>query len=179
MDIETKLKYLEWQPSYTHTRPYRIAKFGRKRKNDDQNKPYNLVFREGHNTEIIKDIRGMKEDERNSGFTLDANGFVYRRYPAPLFTNPKDFEAPDHIKNIFLPECEAILRNEIEGVDQVFIFDWKVSLKGPGKHSRLFDLLTYLLLLKFGKIRKKKSAKERRKRNQNLLSFARQVHIGK
>ncbi|CAI7587580.1 unnamed protein product [Penicillium discolor] len=151
MDIETKLKYLQWQTNYTHTKPYRVAQFGRKRKNNGQKKPHNLVFREGDAVETIRDIRGTTEAEGNQRFTLEINGFVYSRYPPPLFTNPKDFGAPDHIQNIFLPECEAILRNEIEGVDQVFIFDWK--------------------------IRKKKSAKEQRKRNDNLLSFARQVHV--
>ncbi|KAJ5406329.1 hypothetical protein N7465_007613 [Penicillium sp. CMV-2018d] len=151
MHIETKLKYLQWQTSYTHTRPYRIAQFGRKRKNNDQKKPHNLVFQEGDAAETIRDIRGTTEAEGNQSFTLEINGFVYSRYPPPLFTNPKDFGDPAHIQNILLPECEAILRNEIEGVDRVFIFDWK--------------------------IRKKKSAKEQRKRNDNLLSFARQVHI--
>jgi hypothetical protein len=44
-------------------------------------------------------------------------------------------------KKIFLPECEAILRNEIEGVDRVFIFDWKVS------NSILHPSLTFAYLL--------------------------------
>ncbi|CAG8899823.1 unnamed protein product [Penicillium egyptiacum] len=150
MDIETKLKYLQWQTNYTHIRPYRIAQFGRKRKNNEQKTPHNLVFQEGAVAETIRDIRGI-EAEGTWSFTLETNGFVYRRYPSPLFTNPKDFGDPYHIQNIFLPECEAILRNEIEGVERVFIFDWK--------------------------IRKRKSAKERRELNQNLLSFARHVHI--
>lgn len=139
MDIETKLKYLQWQTSYTHTRPYRIAQFGRKRKNNGQKKPHNLVFQEGDAVETIRDIRGITEAEGNQSFTLEINGFVYSRYPPPLFTNPKDFGDPDHIQNIFLPECEAILRNEIDGVDRVFIFDWKVSLwKDMGNRGLIY-----------------------------------------
>ncbi|KAJ5771986.1 hypothetical protein N7520_002515 [Penicillium odoratum] len=143
-DIETKLTYLEWQTSYTQTRPYRIAKFGRR---NNGLKPHNLVFRKGDSPELIKDIRDIKD----KSFALDTNGFVYARHPPPKFTQPSDFLDPEQVRNIFLPECEAILRKEIEGVDRVFIFDWK--------------------------IRKKKSAKERRKRNPNLLKFARQVHV--
>ncbi|CAG8081407.1 unnamed protein product [Penicillium nalgiovense] len=128
MDIETKLKYLQWQSSYSHTRPYRVAQFGRKRKNNEQEKPHNLVFQDGDVAETIRDIRGSTAAGDNQSFTLETNGFVYGRYPSLLFTNPKDFGEPDHIQNVFLPECEAILRNEIEGVERVFIFDWKVSI---------------------------------------------------
>lgn len=125
-DIQTKLKYLQWQASYTHTRPYRIAQFGRKRKNDQKQKSHNLVFAEGDDMEIIRDIRGA-EGKGDPTFTLDGNGFVYRKYPPPLFTDPKEFAAPDHIQKVFLPQCEAMLKNEIEGVERVLIFDWKVS----------------------------------------------------
>ncbi|KAJ5659282.1 hypothetical protein N7507_005733 [Penicillium longicatenatum] len=145
-DIKTKLTYLHWQPTYTQTRPYRIAQFGSKKKNDEQ--AHNLVFRKGEFAETIHDIRGVNEDTK---YTLETNGFVYARHPPPIFTQPKDFLDPDQVRNVFLPECEAILRKEIEGVERVFIFDWK--------------------------IRKKKSAKERRTRNPNLLKFARQVHV--
>lgn len=133
-DIQTKLKYLQWQASYTHTRPCRIAQFGRKRKNDQKQKTHNLVFAEGDDIEIIRDIRGA-EGKGDPIFTLDANGFVYRKYPPPLFTDPKEFAAPDHIQNIFLPQCEAMLKNEIEGVDRVLIFDWKVSDNSASRPS--------------------------------------------
>ncbi|KAJ5565073.1 hypothetical protein N7513_001315 [Penicillium frequentans] len=145
-DIQTKLTYLHWQNSYTHTRPYRIAQFGRNKKNDERT--HNLVFHKGDAAETIRDIRGVNDFTK---FTLETNGFVYAKHPPPLFTQPKDFLDPEQVRNLFLPECEAILRKEIEGVDRIFIFDWK--------------------------IRKKKSAKERRKRNPNLLKFARQVHV--
>jgi hypothetical protein len=121
-DIKTKLTYLHWQPTYTQTRPYRIAQFGRKKKNDEQ--AHNLVFRKGDFAETIHDIRGVNEDTK---YTLETNGFVYARHPPPIFTQPKDFLDPDQVRNVFLPECEAILRKEIEGVERIFIFDWKVG----------------------------------------------------
>lgn len=120
-DIQTKLTYLHWQNSYTETRPYRIAQFGRKKKNDEQT--HNLVFHKGDSAEIIKDIRGVSDITK---FTLETNGFVYAKHPPPIFTQPKDFLDPEQVRNVFLPECEEILRQEIEGVDRIFIFDWKV-----------------------------------------------------
>lgn len=120
-DIQTKLTYLHWQTSYTQTRPYRIAQFGRKKKNDEQT--HNLVFHKGNSAETIKDIRGLADITK---FTLETNGFVYATHPPPSLTQPKDFLDPEQVRNVFLPECEAILRKEIEGIDRIFIFDWKV-----------------------------------------------------
>lgn len=124
MDVETKLTYLQWQPEYSSSRPYRIAQFGRKRTNNQQPKPHNLVFHKPDRTETIKDIRGCTGKE----FTLETNGFVYARYPPPVFTEPKEFASTEQVQSVFLPECEEILRKEIPNIDQVFIFDCKVCM---------------------------------------------------
>ncbi|PYH43905.1 uncharacterized protein BP01DRAFT_322230 [Aspergillus saccharolyticus JOP 1030-1] len=149
-DVEAKLTYLEWQPSYTHTRPYRIGRItGRRRpkwQRDDQTT--NLVFREADQTEIIRDVRELAD---NPPFSLEITGFAYIRCPTPTLTRAHEYSDPNNIQNVFLPECEAILRGAVEGAETVMIFDWK--------------------------IRKRKSAKERRTRNPNLQGFARQVHI--
>ncbi|KAL3490231.1 hypothetical protein BJX62DRAFT_252143, partial [Aspergillus germanicus] len=162
-DAQTQLTYLEYQPSYTHTRPYRISTYvGRRRKgknkanhqpgegegNGDNEKPpnTNLVFRKSEHAETIRDIRGCSAEQ----FTLDTNGFAYIRCPPPALTRAWEYSDPKKIEDVFLPECEAILRREVEGVDEVVVFDWK--------------------------IRKRKSAKERRTRNPNLQGFAKQVH---
>jgi hypothetical protein len=151
-DIETKLTYLQWQNSYTKVRPYRIAQFGRKKSKNEQPKPHNLVFHKGEDIETIRDVRGIDDDQK---FSLEANGFVYRRYPPPWSITPKDYYDPEQIRNVFLPECEAILRNEIEGVDRVFIFDWKVN----DAMSQLgFILFIYLFIMnRSGKERAQKS----------------------
>ncbi|KAF7587686.1 hypothetical protein BBP40_006872 [Aspergillus hancockii] len=124
-DIEVKLTYLQWQSIYGHTRPYRIARFGRKKQKGDQEKLHNLIFRQENCAEIIQDIRGFKEEDIK--FTLEANGFAYCKYPPSSPMKPQDFWNSEQVEKVFLPECEAILRNEIEGIDQVYIFDWKVS----------------------------------------------------
>ncbi|KAJ5714478.1 uncharacterized protein N7483_011659 [Penicillium malachiteum] len=135
MDIQTKLTYLQWQQEYSQTRPYRISQFGRKRAASQQSKPHNLVFHKPETTEIIHDIRGYKEG-RNE-FTLEANGFTYCKHPPPVFTEPKDFSVPKQVQAVFLPECEAILRNEIENVEKVLIFDCKT----PFSREIILELL--------------------------------------
>ncbi|KAL7657974.1 hypothetical protein ACMYSQ_004116 [Aspergillus niger] len=148
-DVQARLTYLQWQPSYTHTRPYRIGVFsGRRKRNADRDKTTNLVFHVADHPETIRDIRGLIDAPP---FDLDINGFAYKRCPPPAITRPYEYSDPQKINDIFLPECEAILKEHVNGADEVKIFDWK--------------------------IRKKKSAKEKRTRNPNLQGFARQVHI--
>ncbi|PYH62040.1 uncharacterized protein BO96DRAFT_428776 [Aspergillus niger CBS 101883] len=147
--VQARLTYLQWQPSYTHTRPYRIGVFsGRRKRNADRDKTTNLVFHVADHPETIRDIRGLIDAPP---FDLDINGFAYKRCPPPAITKPYEYSDPQKINDIFLPECEAILKEHVNGADEVKIFDWK--------------------------IRKKKSAKEKRTRNPNLQGFARQVHI--
>ncbi|RAL09125.1 uncharacterized protein BO97DRAFT_352704 [Aspergillus homomorphus CBS 101889] len=147
-DVQAKLTYLQWQPSYAHIRPYRIGQFvTRRRRQKERDKTTNLVFHEADHAETIRDIRGLAQDS----FHLDINGFVYLQCPPPALTKPWDYSDSLKVRSLFLPECEAILKREVQGADEVMIFDWK--------------------------IRKKKSAKERRTRNPNLQSFAKQVHI--
>ncbi|KAL4938265.1 hypothetical protein BDV06DRAFT_201213 [Aspergillus oleicola] len=149
-DVEARLTYLQWQPDYTETRPYRVSQFvgRRKRKKKEPEKTTNLVFREADQPETIKDVRGLPAQPPIS---LDGNGFAYLQCPPPALTEAYEYSDPWKIEKIFLPECEDILRSHVEGADEVIIFDWK--------------------------IRKRKSAKERRTRNPNLQGFAKQVHI--
>ncbi|KAL4906958.1 hypothetical protein BDW74DRAFT_176555 [Aspergillus multicolor] len=146
-DVSAYLTYFEWQPSYSHTRPYRNSQFVGRRKPGKQRQQAdtNLVFRVADQAEMIRDARELPE------FDLDTSGFTYRKCPPPALRKPWMYSDPRKIEDIFLPECEEILRTEVEGADEVIIFDWK--------------------------IRKKKSAKDRRRRNPNLQGFARQVHI--
>ncbi|GFF83376.1 hypothetical protein IFM60648_06675 [Aspergillus lentulus] len=146
-DVKVKLRYLQWQSIYNDTRPYRIAQFGRKKRNA-QKPAHNLIFHKGDSEELIRDIRTTKGKGRE--FSLEMNGFVYCKCPSSAM-GPSDFWNAEQVEKVFLPECEAIIRNEIKGVDQVYIFDWK--------------------------LRKKKSEKDRQAKNRKLLSRARQVHV--
>jgi hypothetical protein len=91
--------------------------------NGDEKPPNtNLVFRKSEHAETIHDIRGSSDK-----FTLDTNGFAYIWCPPPALTRAWEYSDPKKIENVFLPECEAILRKGVEGADEVVIFDWKVS----------------------------------------------------
>ncbi|KAL4784377.1 hypothetical protein BJX76DRAFT_347853 [Aspergillus varians] len=125
-DVEARLTYLQWQPSYMHTRPYRIGQFvGRRRPNKQRDKATNLVFCVADHAETIKDVRGLTENEHP--FNLDTNGFAYIRCTRPALTKSYEYSDPRKVENIFLPECKAILKREVEGADEIMIFDWKVG----------------------------------------------------
>lgn len=126
-DVQAKLTYLQWQPSYSHTRPYRIGQFVGRRKPKKQKegeKTTNLVFCVAEHAETIKDIRGLN----GSSFNLDTNGFGYLKCPPPALAKAYDYSDSEKIENIFLPECEDILKHHVEGADEVLIFDWKVGV---------------------------------------------------
>jgi hypothetical protein len=74
-------------------------------------KPNNLISQKG-NEEIIRDIGGLVEDGK---FAHEANGFVYRKYFPLSSTKARAFLDPELVEKVFLPESDAILRNEVEG----------------------------------------------------------------
>ncbi|KAL4886834.1 hypothetical protein BJY04DRAFT_212808 [Aspergillus karnatakaensis] len=109
-DVQTRLTYLEWQPSYAETRPYRISQFvgRRKPKRQDREKTTNLVFRRADQAETIRDVRGL-----NGNFTLDNNGFVYKRCPPPALTEAYEYSDPKKIENVFLPD-DALTKDTLD-----------------------------------------------------------------
>ena len=123
-DVQARLTYLEWQPEYTETRPYKVSQYvgRRKRKKKDDQKTTNLVFREAE-PETIKDVRGWTEAPP---FNLDRNGFAYVQCPPPALIKAYEYSDPWRVQKIFLPECEEVLKQHVGGADEVMIFDWKV-----------------------------------------------------
>ena len=115
MDEEANLLYLDWQDLYNTEKPFQIFSVV-----PDSNLPYqrttNLVFKEG-SAEIIRDVRGTE-----SQFTLDKHAFAFRECPTKL----QNFGSAEDVENIYLPEVEALLKRELEGLDQVYFFDWRV-----------------------------------------------------
>ncbi|KAH9895347.1 hypothetical protein F4778DRAFT_794211 [Xylariomycetidae sp. FL2044] len=67
---------------------------------------------ETHNVRIT-DVSG-----REAEFTLDGNGFQFHRRPA----QEKDFLDDDHIKAVYYPETEQLLK-DVTGASRIFIFD--------------------------------------------------------
>ena len=115
LDEKAILLYLKWQELYETEKPYQLFSAV-----TEQELPIrgatNLEWTRG-DVEIIHDVRGIV-----SQFTLDKNGFAFCETP----TNFRDFESTEQVERIYLPEVEDILRLEVEGVDQVHFFDWRI-----------------------------------------------------
>ena len=115
-DEEAKLLYLDWQDLYNTEKPFQI--FSSLPDHALPNaRTSNLVFKEG-DTEVIYDARGME-----SAFRLDKHGFAFRCHR----TQMKNFEDAEAMESLYLPELEALIRSEVESVDQVYFFDWRAG----------------------------------------------------
>ena len=113
-DVDVTLKFLDWQELYSREKPFQI--FIDIPDDAVDQRSSNLVFR---NVKIpLKDVRTVPHE-----FSLDANGFIFRNYK----TNVGEDLSRDTVETTYLPEIETILREELTGVDRIFIFDWRVS----------------------------------------------------
>jgi len=107
------LKFLDWQELYETEKPFQI--FINIPDEAEDKRTSNLVFED---VEVaVHDVRGREKD-----FDLDTNGFRFLKHSSIL----DDFHSKALIEDIYLPEVEALLRKEVEDVDKVFFFDWRV-----------------------------------------------------
>lgn len=74
----------------------------------------------GGKKEIVVDVRSTE-----SKYSLDANGFKYVKHKSQL--SSKDFELRLRIQSVYLPECERLIRREMNDVDLVHFFNWRAS----------------------------------------------------
>ena len=112
-DLAITLQFLQWQDLYKTEKPFQIFINVPKDAKDPRNT--NLLF-ESVNVKVL-DVRGQ-----SGKYTLDDHGFIYRQHTTSIssFTDRKS------VVDNYLPEVEALLRKEIDGVDRVFFFDWRV-----------------------------------------------------
>jgi hypothetical protein len=114
--IKISLKFLKWQELYEIEKPFQI--FIDIPKDADDQRDTNLVF---ETVEInASDVRGRLQD-----LSIDTHGFVYRIHPT-AFT---DFTNKTAVEALYLPEVEKVLKQELDNVDRVFFFDWRVRLR--------------------------------------------------
>jgi hypothetical protein len=69
--------------------------------------------------ETIQDIRGAHEE-----LDLDLQGFRYVKAP----TKFDDWASENEIRKFLIPEIEDLLRQEMEGCDEIHVIDIKVGL---------------------------------------------------
>jgi len=112
-DVEADLFYLKRLELYEHEKPFEMY----------MDIPADAPDQRGRNTEfevksqVIQDMRG-----RIGEFTLDGFGFCVRRFPV----TPGSLKKEDVQEN-YLPQVEQFLKDEVDGVDLIRIFDWRVG----------------------------------------------------
>lgn len=118
--------YLEWQDLYSYEKPFQILID--LPKDAPQKRKTNLVFTKGFE-EVVEDVRGHLSD-----YNLDTHGFTYENHPTSL--RGEDFNDKSMIEDIYLSECEAILKTMLDGVDQIHFYNWLVCLNfTPSRYS--------------------------------------------
>ncbi|KAI1097187.1 hypothetical protein F4804DRAFT_352110 [Jackrogersella minutella] len=80
---------------------------------------------------MIYDIRCLEMPP-----SLDDYGFMFRHRPSRL----AEFSDKDQITSTYLPEVEDIINTELDNVEKVFIFDWRLRRAEDRKESDVIDL---------------------------------------
>ena len=115
LNEQAVLNYLDWQDVYAKEKPFQLFSVLPNSSLDGE-RTTNLVFKEGQ-VEFIRDVRGEE-----SLYSLNDQGFAFKVYPTCL----RDFSVRENIEKAYLSEMEELLKREVEGVDEVYFFDWRV-----------------------------------------------------
>lgn len=126
-DQLARFEYIQWRDIYKTEKPYEIFIDLPPELKDTQRS--NLIFKP-QGTQKVEDARG-----RETEFNLDTHGFAWRKHE----TKVKDFKSREEVVNNYFPEMVALIRSEVEDVDRVYIFDWRVSNE-VAHFRRLFHL---------------------------------------
>lgn len=112
--------FLQWTDLYLTEKPFQLF-LDIDSDAADQRKT-NLVFEK-------KDIKVTNLRGHEGLFSLDQNGFIVRKFSeaASCFQET----APDEyiVKTQYFPAVENLLRQEVDGIDRVFLLDWRVSAR--------------------------------------------------
>lgn len=111
-----ELVYAKDLPIYQREKPYQILSH---LPNLGNTAPSNLEFEA-----LEEDVEDIRLTDRR--FTLDDNGFCHAIAPT-LFT---DWDSRPKVEEHYLPEVKSLLKQLVEGADEVEVFDWRVGLIG-------------------------------------------------
>lgn len=111
-DVETSFKFLKWLDLYRTEKPF--VSFIDIPEDAQDKRDNNLHFED--RTTKVSDIRSNELK-----YTLDDHGFMVR-------WNKIDLPSYDsqNVRASYLPEVEKLLKEAVDGVDEVFFFDWRV-----------------------------------------------------
>lgn len=110
--------YLVWDSIYEIEKPFQI--YSDVPPEAEDQRQTNLKFELAPTAEIIQDVRG-----RESLFTLDSHGFQYTKHHSNV--SESEFRDGTAVEDRYLPECELVLKQQLDGVDEILLFDWRVS----------------------------------------------------
>jgi hypothetical protein len=111
--ITPRLKFLKWQKLYEIEKPFQV--FINIPPHVKDQRTTNLVYED-----VQVDIKDARDHENS--FNLDKQGFIYLKHT----TNVQDFEQRAAVEEAYLPEIEQLIRSNMQGVDRVHFFDWRV-----------------------------------------------------
>ena len=106
--MQVQLQYLASDPLYKTTKPVQVTP-----NFFDPEHRTNVKLAPGQ-PETLNDVRGRFED-----FTLDDNGFQYVHAP----TTFSEWSSQPRIGEVYLKELETLLRNEVDGCDEILFYD--------------------------------------------------------
>lgn len=132
-NVTNRFYYLKWDDIFHRERPFQVL-IDIPPDAHDQRKQ-NIDFQLGDD-EVVVDVRGLPVMP-----TLDAAAFTYIRVPTTLA--PQNFSNKQMIEIQYLPECEALLKENLDGVDEMVIYDWRV-----GRSIHIVDKQNYHLVIK-------------------------------
>lgn len=115
-EVTASIKFMKWIPLYETEKPFQILIDLPEDAADKRHN--NLAFEWQEQT--FRNFRG--QDFKS--FNLDDHGFTFRKQHFN-FDNYTDQGA---VERDYFPQLEKFLRREVDGVDRVFFFDWRVSL---------------------------------------------------
>lgn len=120
----SNIKYIKWLELYKREKPFQILIDIPKSAPDQRYT--NLVYEEKEET--FYDVRG-----KETTYSLNDHGFTYRHHDFK-FANYEDRKA---VEANYLPKIEQFIRTEVDDVDKVFFFDWRVRTVFATPNPRL------------------------------------------
>ena len=112
-DTLSTIKYIKMLELYKVEKPFQILIDIPKSAPDQRYT--NLIYEDKEET--FYDVRGEEQM-----YSLNDHGFTYRHHDFGF----KDYEDREAVEASYLPKVEHFIRVEVEDVDKVFFFDWRV-----------------------------------------------------
>ena len=112
-DAVSNIKYIKFLELYKREKPFSILIDIPK--NAPDQRYTNVVYEDREET--FHDVRGKEQT-----FSLNDHGFTYRHHNFEF----DDYEDREAVEAGYLPKVEQFIRAEVEDVDKVFFFDWRV-----------------------------------------------------